>query len=326
MKYSQYSFKNINSKIFSSSIFKDQNLKLGINPPLLWNDFNLINENENKQFSSGFSIKKGNFFFNMNKIILNEDDSFKDSLDIKKENNNNNNNENNINNFFKDISKDINNNDNKNITSKKFFTDFNYGMKCSCNKVQCNKYYCECFRAGRYCINCNCKNCTNKPPKNSTNDIHILPNQNYNNSLITCSIKDKKVFCTCTKSECKFKYCECFKIGKECTDLCRCINCKNIKNPDINNNKFKLNITCSVNSISIINNEIYDGEKELNKNKKFLNKKRRKIDNKINDNKKDKNKKRNKDDDDLNGDLFDKNGNMIFKHNILSEFKKFQNL
>ena len=43
--------------------------------------------------------------------------------------------------------------------------------------------------------------------------------------------KIKKLFCTCSKSGCKLKYCECYKNGLECTDLCRCTKCENTKIP-----------------------------------------------------------------------------------------------
>ena len=60
----------------------------------------------------------------------------------------------------------------RNITTK-FFTDYGgYGYKCSCSKTQCNRFYCECYRSGLYCIDCNCKNCENKPPKNYVSNRH----------------------------------------------------------------------------------------------------------------------------------------------------------
>ena len=34
-------------------------------------------------------------------------------------------------------------------------------------------------------------------------------------------------FCNCTKSNCQKQYCECFKIGRECNILCRCLKCAN---------------------------------------------------------------------------------------------------
>jgi len=227
----------------------------------------------------------------------------------------------------------INNVGNKNILKNKFFTDYNCSLKCSCFKTQCDKYYCECFRSRRYCINCNCRNCSNKPPKNWTSDKKNNINKEIN-------IKDKKIFCTCTKSGCKYKYCECYKIGQECSDLCRCIKCENSKNPKINNNGIiKLLKICLVNSIRIVNNKISQEEREKNNKKnKFINKKRKKTgikkgkkesqnddDEEENINKNEK-KKKEKDDDNYTDDLFDKDGKMIFTHIKLSEIENLQKL
>lgn len=112
----------------------------------------------------------------------------------------------------------------KNFEKKNFFMNSNSELKCSCFKTKCSNNYCECLKSNRYCINCNCKNCLNRPPINSTNTLKIDHNKLENNKEIK-----KEVFCTCSKSECKLKYCECFKLGQVCTNLCKCIKCKNSK-------------------------------------------------------------------------------------------------
>ena len=87
-------------------------------------------------------------------------------------------------------------------TTTKFFTDYGgYGYKCSCSKTQCNRYYCECFRSGLYCIDCNCKNCQNKPPENYVSNRH--------QTFSSTQSKTEIVTCTCIKSGCNKKYCEC---------------------------------------------------------------------------------------------------------------------
>lgn len=35
--------------------------------------------------------------------------------------------------------------------------------------------------------------------------------------------------CHCKKSECQKKYCECYQAGVKCSDMCRCLQCKNGK-------------------------------------------------------------------------------------------------
>jgi hypothetical protein len=227
-------------------------------------------------------------------FLSKEEDTQKNMMTIKKE-------------------KKSNKNENDKKT-KKFFTDYNCDLKCSCFRTQCDKKYCECFNNGRFCINCNCVNCLNKPPKNSTCDVR----PNLNNLEIN---KDKKIFCTCSKSGCKLKYCECYKNGIECTDLCRCTRCENTKIPK-DKNVFILKI-CYANSIYVIDNILKEDLKRTHFKKCFLNKKRKKPDN-INDKaeKEDEIETKNKEDENTAGKLFDKNGNMIFTHIKLSEIKK----
>ncbi len=42
-----------------------------------------------------------------------------------------------------------------------------------------------------------------------------------------------EINCNCLKSNCEKNYCECFKAGVGCRDSCRCINCKNMKKPEL---------------------------------------------------------------------------------------------
>ena len=52
---------------------------------------------------------------------------------------------------------------------------------------------------------------------NSSNDIKYISDNEI-------------IICTCTKSGCNKKYCECYKAGKKCNDKCRCLNCMNTSN------------------------------------------------------------------------------------------------
>ena len=145
--------------------------------------------------------------------------------------------------------KEINSRNNINNSGTKFFTNHNYGYKCSCSKTQCNRKYCECYNSGNYCVDCNCKNCSNKPPAN------IYTNKHPSNEL--SKNKKSKIICTCTKSGCNKNYCECFKSGQKCSLLCRCISCEN--NDQITNHYNKNNDNfecCLANSIFIIKNNI----------------------------------------------------------------------
>ena len=146
--------------------------------------------------------------------------------------------------------------------------------------------------------------------------------------------------CSCSKTQCNRKYCECFKNGQKCSSLCRCISCEN--NDDIihkkNNNNYEC---CPANSIFIIKNNIIieeikpfkENESEKENNISELNSAPTRKDNNININKKrkredsinnedniDKKKNNNNnhkklDENDLfNDSLFDKKGKVILRH------------
>ena len=123
---------------------------------------------------------------------------------------------------------------------------------CSCTKTKCIKKYCECFANNKLCIDCHCQNCMNK-------------SQNYNYTQkssinISGEVNDlDEIICTCSKSNCCKKYCECYKLGKKCTNKCRCINCMNL---DKNNNLTYSNIN-TVNNL--INDMAYKDKDNNNK-------------------------------------------------------------
>jgi len=105
-------------------------------------------------------------------------------------------------------------NQNKNVVNTKI------KACCSCNKTKCIKKYCECFANNKSCTNCLCSDCRNK-------DIFCEKSE-FN----TEKQKNKEiVVCTCSKSGCNKKYCECFKEGLKCNIKCRCINCLNMEEP-----------------------------------------------------------------------------------------------
>ena len=143
-------------------------------------------------------------------------------------------------------------------TTTKFFTDYGgYGYKCSCSKTQCN---------GLYCIDCNCKNCQNKPPENYVSNRHQTSSSTQSKTEI--------VTCTCTKSGCNKKYCECYKNGSKCNSACRCVGCENSENA-LNGKKIGENYECCpANSIYIFKNKIFEEEigKEFQEKEKYIGK------------------------------------------------------
>ena len=123
---------------------------------------------------------------------------------------------------------------------------------CYCTKTRCIKKYCECYSNNRYCKNCHCVNCLNK-------FIH------KNNEPPKESVESNEVFCTCSKSNCNKKYCECFKSSQKCTFKCRCINCKNCnKQTTFNFNVTNIN---NINNNSNINSNVNNSIANLCENK-----------------------------------------------------------
>ena len=103
---------------------------------------------------------------------------------------------------------------------------------CSCIKTKCIKKYCECFANKKSCTNCLCLDCRNK-------GIHVDA-QNKENNPNSANTKEF-VFCTCSKSGCNKKYCECYKEGLKCNIKCRCSKCLNCEdNSDKNNDNEKI--------------------------------------------------------------------------------------
>ena len=97
---------------------------------------------------------------------------------------------------------------------------------CSCTKTRCIKKYCECFANKRYCVDCHCSDCLNN------SKFYRKDQNNYKNNE-----KIDKIICTCEKSNCNKKYCECFKAGVACNSKCRCLNCKNKGDNEKSENK-----------------------------------------------------------------------------------------
>ena len=101
--------------------------------------------------------------------------------------------------------------------NKKAGYDIKMKLCCSCNKTKCIKKYCECFANKRFCQNCLCIDCKNKP-------FYLGYSNDKNN---TNNVEKERIVCTCSKSNCNKKYCDCYKAGIKCNIKCRCINCSN---------------------------------------------------------------------------------------------------
>ena len=82
---------------------------------------------------------------------------------------------------------------------------------CNCIKTKCMKKYCECFANNKFCKNCVCIDC-----KNKNEEILTDNKENKENNSLSINKDSKAIFCTCSKSGCNKKYCDCYKENKRC--------------------------------------------------------------------------------------------------------------
>lgn len=102
---------------------------------------------------------------------------------------------------------------------------------CNCKKSKCLKLYCECFAFGQYCVGCKCIECRNTSDHiNERKDAIIRIRKKNPLGFVRRSpdnSQNQLVGCNCKKSECQRNYCSCYRNGLQCTNLCKCTQCKN---------------------------------------------------------------------------------------------------
>lgn len=135
--------------------------------------------------------------------------------------------------FDNNIQNLLNNNDIDDSPYKKTNVENSTAGYCNCQKSKCLKLYCECFASQRYCINCKCIGCHNVPKYIKEKEIAIARVSTKNPLGFARRLPGNShkplVGCNCNKSGCQRNYCSCYKRGIKCTDVCKCLQCKNCK-------------------------------------------------------------------------------------------------
>lgn len=91
---------------------------------------------------------------------------------------------------------------------------------CRCKNSKCLKRYCVCFERGDACReSCECVNCENTKDSATAR----LARQ----SAVSRKRKVADGGCTCKKSRCLKRYCDCYRAGIKCVAECKCVDCQN---------------------------------------------------------------------------------------------------
>ncbi|CAD8069294.1 unnamed protein product [Paramecium sonneborni] len=119
---------------------------------------------------------------------------------------------------------------------------------CNCSQSSCLKRYCACFHSGRMCIDeCQCKDCKNCEQFSEDRNFainHVFKKCHRDKNVPVNELLSLQISygCKCKATGCQKKYCECFKRGQLCGDLCSCEDCLNIPFNIINKGQLRKKI------------------------------------------------------------------------------------
>jgi hypothetical protein len=138
-------------------------------------------------------------------------------------------------------------------------------VTCNCKRSRCLKLYCDCFRFRKYCASCNCNDCANIPSEEETRQLAIAQITERNPEAFKPKLvkpvensggREHLQGCHCKKSFCLKKYCECYTAHVPCSDKCRCQECKNTPDSDVNYTFVPSSITFAYNEENLENDQL----------------------------------------------------------------------
>jgi hypothetical protein len=110
---------------------------------------------------------------------------------------------------------------------------------CHCNKSMCLRLHCLCFKNGDFCSEkCGCTECYNIVShrdlvENVNKKTQEINPHAFEPRIIEIKMNNELIKltkgCNCSKNFCLKNYCECKKMGLQCSNACHCRDCKNSK-------------------------------------------------------------------------------------------------
>ncbi|CAG0882028.1 unnamed protein product [Cyprideis torosa] len=107
---------------------------------------------------------------------------------------------------------------------------------CNCSRSFCLKLYCDCFALGEFCRNCNCVSCFNNLENESVREraVRAILDRNPDafkpkiGKTLSGAVKRRdNRGCNCKRSGCLKNYCECYEARIQCSNVCKCLGCRN---------------------------------------------------------------------------------------------------
>ena len=155
---------------------------------------------------------------------------------------------------------------------------------CNCKKSKCLRMHCSCFKTEGFCgPSCSCEGCINQPQFEEARAFvikktkEINPLAFENKFAVGVSTRVNLQGCRCSKNNCQKRYCDCYKEGVGCFELCSCVNCLNGKDSKAKESSFRKKIFRKKHRIIISNRPEKIAEGEMTTISYFSHKRLRKL-------------------------------------------------